>query len=125
MCETHLVTVSMVIVRLVLPTGCYSETSRRHRRNHFPHKTPKIYLLCPWVTLQSALCITSSGEFLNILKIILAATVHALFHLTRFPTHIVETSFLTGTPNCVPWRKPFVVPVSGLLLRKRRTLRLE
>ena len=34
----------------------------------------------------------------------------------RIPAHTVTSSSLIGTPNCVPWRKPFVVPVWGLLL---------
>ena len=42
---------------------------------------------------------------------IFATTWHALLHLTRIPTHTVASSSLTGTQNCVPWRKPFVVPV--------------
>jgi len=33
----------------------------------------------------------------------------------RIPTHTVTSSSLTGTPDFVPWRKPFVVPVWGLL----------
>jgi len=38
---------------------------------------------------------------------------YVLLYLTRIPTHTVTSSFLIGTPNCIPWRK--VVPVSGLL----------
>ena len=34
--------------------------------------------------------------------------------LPRIPTHSVSISYLNGTPNCVPRRKPFVVPVWGL-----------
>jgi len=44
--------------------------------------------------------------FLNISKF-----SHALLHLTRIPTHTVTSSSLIGTPNCVSWRKPLVVPV--------------
>jgi len=31
------------------------------------------------------------------------------------PTHTVTSSSLVGTPNCARWRKPFAVPVWGLL----------
>jgi len=46
---------------------------------------------------------------------ILAAAWHARFHQTRIPTHAATSSLLIGTPNCVPWRKPFVMQVRGSL----------
>jgi len=33
----------------------------------------------------------------------------------RIPAHTVTSSSVTGAPNCVPWCKPLVVPVWGLL----------
>ena len=49
---------------------------------------------------------------------IFITTWHALLQWPaspRLPTHAVTSSCLVGTPNCVPWRKPFVVPLSSLL----------
>ena len=47
------------------------------------------------------------GKFFEHFKI-LVTTWYALFHVTRIATHAQSHSFLTGTPNCVPWRTPFV-----------------
>jgi len=46
---------------------------------------------------------------------IIATAWHALFHLTCISTHPhahCHVFFVIGTRNYVPWRKPFVVPVS-------------
>ena len=40
---------------------------------------------------------------------------------THSATHAAMSSSLTGTPNCVPRRKPFVVPVRDLLYLLRST----
>jgi len=56
-------------------------------------------------------------QFWNISKF---STRHGTHYFTwpaspRIPTHTVTSSSFIGTPNCVPWRKPFVLPVWGLL----------
>jgi len=57
-------------------------------------------------------------SFLNISKF---SPRHGTHYFTwpaspRIPTHTVTSSSLSDTPNCVPWREPFVVPVRGLLI---------
>ena len=57
-------------------------------------------------------------KFLNISKF---SPRHGTHYFTwpaspRIPTHTVTSSSLSDTPNCVPWREPFVVPVRGLLI---------
>ena len=56
-------------------------------------------------------------KFLNTFKIFVTTW---LAHFTRStsphaPTRTVASFSVIGTPNCMPWRKPFVVPVWGLL----------
>jgi len=56
-------------------------------------------------------------QFLNISKF---SPRHGTHYFTwsaspRIPTHNVTSSSLISTPNCVPWRKPFVVPLWSLL----------
>ena len=55
--------------------------------------------------------------FLEYFKILATTTWHALSHPTRISTHTVTSSSSTVTPNCVPCRKPCVVPSVKLALR--------
>ena len=56
-------------------------------------------------------------KFLNISKVL---SRHGPHYFTwpaspRIPKHTVTSSSCIGTPNCVPSRKPFTVPLWGLL----------
>jgi len=68
------------------------------------------------VTPNVNVVVTSRDTLENIPTFQSFATAwHALFHLTRIATHTVTSSSLIGTPYYVPWRKPFVALVWGLL----------
>jgi len=53
----------------------------------------------------------------NFLKFLPRPGMHALPASSRTPMHAVDEFLLIGTPTCVPWRKPFVVQVSGSHMR--------
>jgi len=68
-------------------------------------------------TMESWQVVTPWKNFLNISRSLPRHGTH-YFTGNASPcilTHTVTSCFLIGTPNCVPWRKPFVVPVRGLL----------
>ena len=81
------------------------------------HVTARIGTPCHSVVAPNLLIVTSSRKWHDSFVVTSCDTLEKFFEHFKILTTPASPRTLSRvlTPNCVPWRKPFVVPVSGLL----------